>query len=100
VFAATSRGLLGEHELHLQALRSRLLLPHRLATASPRPTPTPTPPAGAASVLADLRGAESAASARLMHELAHVPPALAQLMASIAASESSHVVVLGQVRLG
>jgi hypothetical protein len=98
--SATVLRLLGEHQQHLQALRSRLLLPHRLATASPRPTPTPTPPAGAPGVLADLEAAEHAASARLMGELLHVPPALAQLMASIAASEASHVVVLRQVRLG
>ncbi len=97
--SATVQRLLGEHQQHLQALRSRLLLPRRLATASPRPTPTPTLPAGAANVLADLKAAETAASARLMGELLHVPPALAQLMASIAASEASHAEVLGQVKL-
>jgi hypothetical protein len=96
---STASSLLGQHQQHLAALHSRLLLPPRLATASPRPTPTPSAlPAGVSGVLAGLAAAESSASARLMRQLLDVPPALAQLMASIAASEASHVVVLGNVR--
>jgi Ferritin-like domain len=98
--AATARHLLAEHEQHLAALRSRLVLPQRLATASPRPSPTPPPlPAGSRGVLAALADAESVASAGLIHQLRQVPAPLAQLMASIAASEASHVVVLHEARL-
>jgi len=85
-----------EHEAHLAQLRSRLVLPPRLATARPRPTPTPPAlPAGLHNMLAALAAAETAASDRLIGWLPGAPPALAQLMASIAASEAAHVVLLG-----
>ncbi len=86
-----------EHEAHLAQLRSRLVLPARLATSRPRQSPTPAPlPAGWRSVLAALAAAETAASDRLIGWVPAAPPALAQLMASIAASEAAHVVLLGQ----
>jgi hypothetical protein len=85
-----------EHEAHLAQLRSRLVLPARLATSRPRQSPTPAPlPAGWRSVLAGLAAAETAASDRLIGWVPAAPPALAQLMASIAASEAAHVVLLG-----
>jgi len=85
-----------EHEAHLAQLRSRLVLPARLATSRPRQSPTPAPlPAGWRSVLAALAAAETAASDRLIGWVPAAPPALAQLMASIAASEAAHVVLLG-----
>jgi hypothetical protein len=84
-----------EHEAHLAELRSRLLLPARLATARPRPSPTPAPlPAGWRNILAALAAAETAASDRLIGWVSVAPPGLAQLMASIAASEAAHVVLL------
>jgi len=92
--------VLAEHREHLAQLRARLVLPPRLATASPRPGPTPPPtPAGRHRILAELAAAEAVASDRLVGKLPDVPPALAQLMASIAASEAAHVVLLGYGRL-
>jgi hypothetical protein len=84
-----------EHQAHLAQLRPRLVLPPRLATAKPRPSPTPPPlPTGLHSILAQLAAAETAASDRLIGWVPGAPPALAQLMASIAASEAAHVVLL------
>ena len=92
--------LLAEHQAHLRQLQARLVLPPRLATASPRPSPTPPPaPSGQHRILAELATAEAAASDRLIGQLAHVPPELAQLMASIAASEAVHVVLLRRGRI-
>ena len=86
-----------EHQEHLTALRSRLVLPQRLATASPKPTPAvPALPAGGHALLAALGNAEQAAADRLRTALAGVPAPLAQLMASIGAAEAVHVVVLEQ----
>jgi hypothetical protein len=45
-------------------------------------------------VRATLEHAEQAASDRLIGQLAGLPPALAQLFASIAASEATHVPLL------
>lgn len=88
--------IMTEHEAHLDQLRSRLVLPPRLATAKPKPGPTPPPPpAGRHAILAGLAAAETSASDRLIGWLDDVPPSLAQLMASIAASEAAHVVLLG-----
>lgn len=92
--------VLAEHQAHLAQLRARLILPPRLATASPRPSPTPPAlPAGRHRMLSGLAAAESAASDRLIAQLAAVPPELAQLMASIAAAEATHAVLLGFGRL-
>lgn len=89
-----------EHLAHLDQLRSRLILPPRLATASPRPSPTPPPlPQGRHGLLAALAKAETENSDRLIGWIPAATPALAQLMASIAAAESAHVVVLRR-RLG
>jgi len=92
--------LLSEHREHLAQMRERLVLPPRLATASPRPSPTPpAAPRGRHAIMASLAAAEVAASDRLIGWLPVMPPALAQLMASIAASEAAHVVHLGYGRL-
>jgi len=97
---AVVAGVLAEHREHLAQLRARLVLPPRLATATPRPSPTPpTAPSVRHRILAELATAEAAASDRLIRQLPAVPPALAQLMASIAASEAAHVVQLGYSRL-
>lgn len=97
--AAAVAVLLTEHQEHLDQLRSRLILPPRLATARPSPSPSPPPtPTGGHQVLAELVAAERAASNRLQQELLGAPPALAQLLASIGASEAAHVVVLAQSR--
>src|SRR5215472_7556882 len=97
---AVVAALLAEHKEHLVQLRARLILPPRLATASPQPSPTPqAAPAARHQILAELAAAEAAASDRLVGWLPEVPPALAQLMASIAAAEAAHVVHLGYGRL-
>lgn len=66
--------------------------------ASASAPPVPSTPAAA---LASLRSAEDAASASLLGHLAAVSPSFAQLIASIAASESTHAQILrghGQAR--
>jgi hypothetical protein len=88
-----------EHLAHLEQLRSRLILPrrlasHRLSLVSPRLSPAPPLPQGWHRVLATLAAAETGASDRLIGWIPAAPPALAQLMASIAAAEAAHVVLL------
>jgi hypothetical protein len=51
-------------------------------------------PSGAAAAIPFLQAAERAAAATLLHQLAAVSPSLAQLMASVAASEATHVAAL------
>ncbi len=84
--------VLTEHQDHLAQLKSRLVEP--ATGASPSPSVTATTPAlptgGLNSTLRFLEGAEQSASDRLMTYLPAVPPALAQLIASIAASEATH----------
>jgi hypothetical protein len=83
--------LLAQHEQHLASLRARLLVPAGVPTATGRPSPSRAP---AAPTIAGLRAAESASAAGLVRRLGTVQPALAQLFASIAASDSTHVTVL------
>ncbi len=90
--------LLAEHEAHLAQLRSRVIEPpgqrvpdavtaraggRKLAVAGTR-----------AGARGQLRSAERAAIATLMSRLGGASPSLAQLYASIAASESTHVTAL------
>jgi len=100
--AATARtydllALLAQHEQHLTRLRARLIQPPGTATAaaSPRPSAKPSAAAPARVTIARLRAAERASAAGLVRRLATVEPALAQLFASIAASDATHVTVLG-----
>jgi hypothetical protein len=87
--------LLAEHEAHLTQMRSRLILPHRLAGATPSARPSaqqlPAEPRQLAQALA---AAEQAAAARLLRQLTTVPAALAQLMASVGAAEAAHAALL------
>lgn len=97
--SAAIRRVHAEHLAHLRQLRSRLILPPKPAastlSASPGHSPSPPPlPHGRGRVLAALAAAENEASDRLIGWIPAVPPALAQLMASIAASEATHVVLL------
>jgi len=92
--------LLAQHEQHLVQLRARLILPPgQGGTASPQDRGSPggsSPKGGSARVtVARLRAAERASAAGLVRRLADVEPALAQLFASIAASDATHVMVLG-----
>jgi hypothetical protein len=87
--------LLAQHREHLARLTSMLIVP-----ATPRATPRPSPSASAAAArpraatLAALAAAETDAASSLARRLALAPPALAQLLASIAASEASHALLL------
>src|ERR1700722_4723952 len=86
--------VLAEHQQHLARLQSRLIEPAALT-----PSATPSPSAAAvtgrqAAVLRQLEQAEQAASGRLASDVTQLPPALAQLFASIAASEATHVPLL------
>ena len=98
--AAQAHGLaplLAEHEQHLARLQARLMVPAG-AQASPSPSPGATGTAGAAVgrvTIARLQAAERASAASLVQRIGPVEPALAQLFASIAASDATHVVALG-----
>ena len=95
VTASRSRtlgSLLGQHEQHLAQLKARLVVPPEASPSPSRPATTPRP---GRVTTARLRAAEQASAASLVRQLAAVPPALAQLFASIAASDATHVTVLG-----
>ena len=90
--ARTLEGMLAQHRQHLAQLQARLVLP----AASPTPSASASGSAAPARVtIAQLRAAERASATDLVRRLATVPPALAQLFASIAASDATHVVALG-----
>jgi hypothetical protein len=92
--SAAVTAIQAEHQAHLTRLRARLVLPARLAKTNfraGRPSPLP---ADNLRILHALVGGERDAAARLTRQLVDAPPALAQLMASIAASEAAHVVYL------
>jgi hypothetical protein len=80
--AAVLAAVLAEHRQHLAQLRSRLIEPH------PRVTSQQPIKASALAL------AERAASDRLIAHLGALPPSLAQLFASIGASEATHVPLL------
>jgi Ferritin-like domain len=84
--------LLAEHRAHLAQLRSRLIVPTGSASPSPsyRAPGAPVVPAAAAAAVAFLRSAEQAAATAMLDRLAGASPSLAQLFASISASEATH----------
>lgn len=86
--------LLAEHWAHLAQLRSRIIEPPG-KTIPDRVTSRPPIPATRAAAVARLRAAEQAAVTSQLRRLAGATPSLAQLYASIAASEATHVTVLG-----
>jgi hypothetical protein len=95
--AGLLRSLLAQHEQHLVQLKSRLIVPPG-ASASPSPSSgarASTSPRASTVTVPRLRAAERASAAELVQRLAAVPPALAQLFASIAASDATHVTALG-----
>ncbi len=85
-------GLLAQHRQHLGMLQARLVLPPGAPTASPSGAPDDAV-AGRVTI-ARLRTAERASAAGLVRRLVTVQPALAQLFASIAASDATHAVAL------
>ena len=101
--AAILEPLLTEHHAHLAQLRSRLIVPAGAATAPSRPATRrgepvaprkPVVPATPAAAIAFLRAAEQDASNALLERLGVAPASLAQLLASISASEATHAAVL------
>ena len=96
--AAALAVVLADHRQHLAQLSSRLIEPAAHGSA----TPSASAAAGRSAVptLAQLEQAEQAASDRLMAQLSGLPPTLAQLFASIAASEATHVPYLRAARRG
>ena len=89
--------VLDQHLAHLAALRSRLTGPAaatRPAPASPARTSPPAAAGQAADGLSALATAEQAAAGALVSRLGTASPSLAQLLASISASEASHAALL------
>ena len=100
--ARTLEGLLAEHRQHLSRLQARLVLPPGSGSPSPSPLPSSSSSSSPSSsraqgrvTIAQLRAAERASATDLVRRLVSVPPALAQLFASIAASDATHAVALG-----
>jgi hypothetical protein len=91
--APTLAPLRAEHEAHLTQLRARVIEPPGKQVPSAAGA-KPALAASQAAVLAQLRTAEQAAVTTLMSRLGGASPSLAQLCASIAASEATHVSVL------
>jgi hypothetical protein len=90
--ASALEPLLTQHEQHLAHLRARLVIPSGAAPSAS--SPASATPAGPVTT-ATLRAAEHASATSLVQKLATVQPSLAQLFASIAASDATHVAVLG-----
>jgi hypothetical protein len=97
--AGELRPLLAQHHEHLARLRARLVIPRGAPpTASPSAKPSPSPPpvpGTATGALTYLRDAEKNASTLLLAHLEQATPSLAQLLASISASEATHAQLLG-----
>ena len=93
-------GLLAQHRQHLAKLQAQLVVPpgsaaSASASASGSASASASGSASGRVTVARLRAAEQASAADLVRRLVTVPPALAQLLASIAASDATHAVALG-----
>ena len=90
--------LLAEHRAHLAQLRSRLIVPAGSTSPSPSPSrragSTPPVPTAPTAAIAFLRAAEQAAATAMLDRMRGAAASLAQLFASISASEATHVPVL------
>jgi hypothetical protein len=100
--SASLRPFLTQHEDHLAQMQSRLIVPpHAAASPSASPSasaPVPRPPASAGAAVLLLGNAERSAAAAQVRRLAGATPSLAQLLASIAASEATHAVALSALK--
>ncbi len=92
--AAFLTPLLAQHRAHLARLNSRLLGPRETPSPAGSGSPAPPGPSGGAAGLSGLRAAEEDAASALIRHLTKVTPSLAQLLASIAASEATHALLL------
>jgi hypothetical protein len=97
--------LLAQHEQHLTQLKARLIVPSGASASqspsapgsAPAGSPSPGSPASASpgsDPVTGLRAAERESATTLVRQLVTVEPALAQLLASIAASDATHVTAL------
>jgi len=100
--ARTLRSLQGQHQQHLVQLKARLIVPPAWGVRGDGQSPRERggsgggrPPRASTVSITRLRAAERASAADLVRRLATAPPALAQLLASIAASDATHVTALG-----
>jgi hypothetical protein len=94
--------LLAQHRQHLGRLQARLVVPAGTVVPSETVAPSGTatahrsPSTGPGRVtIARLRAAERTSATTLVRRLSTVEPSLAQLFASIAASDATHAVALG-----
>ena len=95
--AGTLGPVLAQHREHLARLKSMLIEPSSPGAtlrASPSVSAPPGTGSAPAATLAALEADENAAASSQAGRLALAPPALAQLLASIAASEASHALLL------
>jgi len=97
--------LAAEHRAHLAELRSRLVVPPPSRAGAPSPAGAPAPraatvPAACGAAVAFLRAAEQAAATATLDRLPRASASLAQLFASISASEATHVPVLDSILPG
>jgi len=90
--------LLSQHDAHLAQLRGRLIEPPAASPSPSKPAPVPAVPGSAADAAAFLQAAERNAAAAQVKRLTAVAPSLAQLLASIAACEATHVAALAPLR--
>jgi hypothetical protein len=90
--------LLAEHQAHLRALRAQVVEPPG-KSLRPRPSSRPVIPASEARAITQLRAAEQAAIKAQLGRLAAASPVEAQLYASIAASESTHITILNSLSI-
>jgi len=89
-------GLLAQHRQHLARLKAMLIVPAGAPSATAAAAaPSPGPGTPGRVTIARLRAAETRSAADLVQRLATVEPSLAQLFASIAASDATHAVALG-----
>lgn len=95
---AAVRAVQAEHAAHLGQLRSRLIEPAGAPTPAAARAPVLAAGSSPSSLLGTLEEAEQAASNRLLEQLTVLPPTLAQLFASVAASEATHVPFLQQAQ--
>ncbi len=85
--------LLAEHHAHLSQLEARIIVPAGRHLRV-HPTARPAIPATTQAALAQLMTAERAAVTAQLKRLSGATPSQAQLYASIAACEATHVTVL------
>jgi len=90
--------LLAEHRQHLAQLSARIIEPPGKKVPG-GPSAKPAIGATSAAAVAQLRAAEQRAVRVLLSRLGGATPSLAQLYASVAASEATHVPVLSSLVL-